>query len=227
MSQNGNKITHAMILAAGLGKRLRPITCKVPKPLLPVRGIPLIDYNLWLFKNAGIKEVVINLHHLGSQIKRYVGSGKKYDLKICYSNEPRILGTGGGVKKVEKFFGRSPFLVINADVLINIDLKKVIAHHFKKGGIATMVVRRLKQGEDYSRLSIGKSGRLKCFGKGAYMFTGVQILDPVIFRFLKKPSCLIKDGYKKLLANGLPVSTYLHKGYWNDIGALERYLSVK
>jgi NDP-sugar pyrophosphorylase family protein len=213
----------AMILAAGFGTRLRPLTDKTPKPLLPVKGRPMIDYSLAHVKKAGIKEVIINLHYLGDQIKKYVGSGRRYGLKIRYTSEPKILGTGGGIKNAERFLKSGPFVVINSDTLIDIDLKKVISHHIKKGGAATMVVRRLKKGENYSKLDIAKNGVLKGFGKGQYMFTGVQILEPVIFKYLKKPSCLIESGYKKLLQAGLPVHAFIHKGYWNDIGTLQRY----
>ncbi len=212
----------AMILAAGLGTRLRPLTLKTPKPLLKVKGRALIDYNLKLLKKAGFKDVLINLHHLGGQIKEHVGSGRKFGLKVSYSNEPKILGTGGGIKKVQKFFKGRPFVVINADTLIQVDLKKLVKYHLAKRAAATMVVRRLKKGEPYARLDIVKSGRLVRFGSGRYMYTGVQVLDPVIFKFLKKPSCLIESGYKKLLANGLPVYAYTYKGYWNDVGTAER-----
>lgn len=214
-------IKRAMILAAGLGTRLRPLTYKTPKPLLPVKGKPLIDYNLKLLAKAGIKDVIINLHHLGGQIKKHVRCGCKYGLKVCYSHERGILGTGGGVKKAEKYLKGSPFIVINSDVLIDIDLKKVIARHFKKRGAALMVVRKLKKG--YTPVDIGGDGRLKGFGRGTYMFTGVQILEPVIFKFLKKPSCLIESGYKKLLKAGISVYTYIYKGCWSDVGQIEIY----
>ncbi len=224
MSRNGNKIQNAMILAAGFGTRLRPLTYHTPKPLLPVRGRPLIEHNLRLLKEAGIKKVVINLHHLGEQIKSFVGNGQRYGLKIHYSNERKILGTGGGIKKAQKFLTGGPFIVINGDVLIDIDLKKVVRSFYKKKCAALMVIRPLKKGESYSRLNIAKNGRLIGFGKGRYMFTGVQIFDPVIFKFLKEPSCLIESGYKKLFADKLPIQTFVHKGYWNDIGTMKSYV---
>ncbi|MBI2092402.1 MAG: nucleotidyltransferase family protein [Deltaproteobacteria bacterium] len=186
MSRNLNNF-RAMILAAGLGTRLRPLTHKTPKPLLPVNGRPMIDFSLARVKKAGITNVIINLHYLGGQIKKYVGSGRRYGLKIRYLHEPKILGTGGGIKNAERFLNGGPFVVINSDTLIDIDLKKVIC--------------------------------------GKYMFCGVQILEPIIFKFLKKPSCLIESGYKKLLRARLPVYTFVHKGYWNDIGTLQRYKS--
>lgn len=212
-----------MILAAGLGTRLRPVTFKTPKPLLPIAGRPLIDHNLEMLKRAGIKEVVINLHHLGGQIKRHVGNGGRYGLKVRYTREPKILGTGGGIKNAERYLKGSPFIVMNGDVLVDIDLKKVIARHFKEGCAATMVVRKMGRGEDYSKLHIAADGTLRGFGRGRHMFTGIQILEPSIFKLLKKPSCLIESGYKKMLARKQPINSYLHKGYWNDIGTFERY----
>lgn len=212
----------AMILAAGLGTRLRPLTYKTPKPLLPVKGKPLIEYALARLKKAGIKDVVINLHHLGGQIKKHIGNGQKFGLNVRYSYERKILGTGGGIKKAEKLLKNGAFLVMNSDTLIDVDLKKLISFHKKTGGAATMVIRKLKRGEAFAKLNITKNGRLKNFGSGGFMFCGVQVLEPVIFKFLKKPSCLIKDGYKKLLAKNLPVHTYLYKGYFNDVGTLER-----
>lgn len=226
MSQSGNKIDQAMILAAGLGTRLRPLTHLIPKPLLKVGGVALIDHNLKILKKAGIKKVVINLHHLGHLIKKHVGTGKKYGLKVVYTNETKILGTGGGIKNAERYLKGRPFVVINGDVLADIDLKKVITHHFRLGGFATMVVRKLKKGEGYAKLNISPDGQLLGFGKGKYMFTGIQIFEPIIFNFLKKPSCLIELGYKKLISNELPVFTCTHKGYWNDIGTTDRYVSA-
>lgn len=216
-----------MILAAGLGTRLRPLTYLIPKPLLPVNGAPMIDWGLKLLERAGIREVVINLHHLPDKIRGHVGNGKKFGLKVNCSYEPKILGTGGGIKKVERFFRREPFIVMNSDTIIKIGLRRLIRYHFKKGGVATLVVREARRGEPYSRLDITKDGRLKAFGRGRYMFTGIQILTPEIFNVLPRgrPACLIKDGYRKLLAKGLPIYTYLHTGPWQEIGTLAQYKS--
>ena len=110
-----------MILAAGLGTRLRPLTDRIPKPLLPVAGRPMIDYTLAWVAAAGIRQVMINLHHMGDRIRQTVGR-ERFGLEISYSEEPVILGTGGGLKRVERFFTDSPFLVVNADVLTAVDL---------------------------------------------------------------------------------------------------------
>ena len=112
----------AMILAAGLGTRLRPLTDTTPKPLLPVAGTPLIVWNLLLLKRHGFQDVIINLHHLGSMIEQALGDGSRYGLRIVYSYEPVILGTGGGLKQAEPHFSGEPVLVLNGDTLVEIDL---------------------------------------------------------------------------------------------------------
>jgi len=99
-----------MILAAGLGTRLRPLTNTVPKPLLPVLGNPLIVWNLLLLKRYGFRDVVINLHHLAPMIEQALGNGSQFGLRIIYSHEPMILGTGGGIKQAEPYFSGEPDL---------------------------------------------------------------------------------------------------------------------
>src|SRR5262245_7059025 len=107
----------AMILAAGLGTRLRPLTHSTPKALLLVNGRPLIYYSLKLLEKHGIREAVINLHYLGDLIQKELGDGSKFGLRIHYSWEPQILGTGGGIKKASTFLEQESFLVVNSDVL--------------------------------------------------------------------------------------------------------------
>src|SRR2546426_11136495 len=99
----------AMILAAGLGPRLRPLSNSVPKPLLPVAGRPLIVWNLLLLRRYGITEVIINLHHLGDLIEKELGDGSRFGMRLAYSRESVILGTGGGIKQGEGLFGGGPF----------------------------------------------------------------------------------------------------------------------
>jgi len=222
MKPHSDTIKKAMLLAAGFGVRLKPLTDSIPKPLIPISGKSVIEYNIELLKNAGVNEIVINLHHLGKSIKEYIGSGRKFGVKVTYSEEPKILGTGGGIKKAAKYFKDGPFFVVNSDVLINLDLNKISAYHFKKSGAATMVVRKMAVGENYAKLDIVPGGKLRGFGNGRYMFTGVQVLDPIIFKYLKTPSCLIESGYKQLLSHKLAVYAYIHHGYWNDIGTPER-----
>ena len=118
-----------MILAAGLGTRLRPLTNTIPKPLLPIAGTPLIVWNLLLLKRHGFHDVVINLHHLGPMIEQVVGNGSRYGLRIIYSREPAILGTGGGLKQAEPHFSGESVLVLNGDTLVELDLGALCTFH--------------------------------------------------------------------------------------------------
>ncbi len=113
----------AMILAAGRGERMRPLTDHTPKPLLPVAGKPLIEYHLERLKAAGYEEIVINLHHLGEQIRAQLGDGGRFDLSIRYAIEsPLLLETGGGIHQALPLLGDGPFLVINGDIWTECDL---------------------------------------------------------------------------------------------------------
>ena len=116
-----------MILAAGFGTRLRPLTEAVPKPLLRVAGRPIIEYPLLLLRAAGIRDVVINLHHLGDQIRKRLGDGSAYGLRIVYSTEEEILDTGGGIKKAEALLSDGSFVVINSDTIMDAPLEELIA----------------------------------------------------------------------------------------------------
>lgn len=221
----------AMLLAAGLGTRLRPLTNHTPKPLLPVNGLPIIIYTLALLKKYKIKDVVINLHHLGNQIRTLLGSGRKFGFNIKYSFEPKILGTGGGIKRAEKFLKGSPFLVFNADIIADINLKKLISFHKKKKSIATLVVRQNHSGK-FGSLYVDRNSNIISILKKPEntrltrqtFFTGIHVLDKKFLRWQKprKKSCIIRNGYIPLLNQGKTIGAFIQKGYWNDLGTLSR-----
>jgi len=219
-----------MLLAAGLGTRLRPLTLKVPKPLLPLDGITLIDHQLFYLAKHGITHVVINLHHLGDMIRNHIGSGSRYNLKVHFSDEPAILGTGGGVKKVGNFFDKKPFFVLNSDTLIELNLEKVADNHLLSKRAATMVLKRIDDGDIFTPVSINDMGFVDGFGSGNHLFTGLQILGPEMLDILPpegEPACLVRDGYKRLLEKDIEISAFIHDGYWNDLGTIERYEQAK
>lgn len=219
------RITKAMLLAAGLGTRLRPLTEHVPKPMLPLRGRPLIDYALEHLARTGVTEVVINLHHLAEQIESHVADGARYGLHVHYSFEPDILGTGGGIKKCEAFFRDGPFLIMNADTLIDLDLTTLMAHHFSQAGKGTLVVRPLQVDDTYNPLTVSVDGWLTRFGEGDLFYAGVQVATQTLLDVLPSdgPSCLIRDGIEPLLAQGTKFATFPHAGQWNDVGTPKRY----
>ncbi|MBI2083164.1 MAG: nucleotidyltransferase family protein [Deltaproteobacteria bacterium] len=223
-----------MILSAGLGTRLRPLTLSTPKALLVVAQSPMILYSLKLLKASGLNEVVINLYHLGELVEKELGNGSQFGMKIRYSWEKEILGTGGGIKKAAEFFRGEPLIVINSDVLIDLPLKKVIQHHQRKKGIATMVVRTRDENSEFSPLEIGRGGRILSIGTAkseegsgtkTMMYTGVQVIEPKLLAYLpdRGPSCIVRQGYLPALAAGEKVYSYPYEGYWNDLGTMDRY----
>ncbi|MBI3019153.1 MAG: nucleotidyltransferase family protein [Deltaproteobacteria bacterium] len=227
--------TRAMILAAGLGTRMRPLTYHIPKPLIPVLGKPLIRHVLEVLKKAGIREVIVNLHHLPLSLKKYLRSQK--DFKISFSSEPKILGTGGGILKAKPFFQNKRFVVINSDILTDVDLKKVLAFHIQKKSLATMVVRQMKPHETYEAVGINQEGKIVKFQtKDIHppilktMFTGIHIFESEIFQYFpknRKIFCINTDVYSKLVQKNKNVYGYLHKGKWVDMGSLEHYLTYQ
>ena len=132
----------AMILAAGEGTRLRPITDKIPKAMVEVGGRPLIDYALETVRRAGLGEVVINLHYLGSMIRDYIGDGSRYGLRVRFSEEDPLLDSGGGIVHAREFLGDRTFVTLNADTIIAADLKKIVESHRASRATATMVLRK-------------------------------------------------------------------------------------
>lgn len=219
------KIDQAILLSAGLGIRLRPLTLATPKPLLPLNGCLLIDHQLRYLAKSGIKEVAINLHHLGEKIEAHAKDGSRYGLRIIYSREPDILGTGGGIKKAAGLLRSGPLLALNADALQDTDMRALTEHHFKAGAIATMAV-KTADGEDYNTVEINDEGMITGFGEGRHYYTGMQILEPEMIGTLPPAgnvSCLIKDGYMKLIGARRPIASFLHTGYFNDLGTPKRY----
>jgi mannose-1-phosphate guanylyltransferase len=230
----------AMILAAGLGTRLQPLTDSIPKPLLPVGGVPLIVWNLLLLRAGGIREVIINLHYLGSMIEETLGDGSRWDMRITYSHEAELLGTGGGLKSAEWFFDGQPFFVMNSDTLIDLDLQAFLNFHDLQGGVATLVLRDDPQAAQWGAVETDAQDRiLRINGQGieergaqrvvtSRMFAGVHILHPSILDDAPtaKPFSII-DSYTRALADGSRMLGFVYAGYWSDIGTVERYTQAE
>jgi NDP-sugar pyrophosphorylase family protein len=226
----------AMILAAGLGTRLRPLTNTIPKPLLPVGGTPLIVWNLFLLRRSGIREVVINLHHLGPQIEKELGDGRTWDMRISYSRESILLGTGGGLKQAEAFFHGEPFLILNGDTLFELDLGNLIGFHEQENPLATMVVREDPDVERWGAVELdGEQRIVRINGRGTTnesrnrrMFAGVHIVHPRLLRTVPRGrESSIIDAYVHEIQSGERVLSYPLAGYWSDVGTPARYAAAQ
>jgi len=230
----------AMVLAAGLGTRLRPLTNSLPKPLLSLGSYSLLVWNLLLLRKHCITDIMINLHYLGEQIQAIIGDGSQWGLHVSYSVEPVLLGTGGGLKQVEPFFEGEPFLVVNGDTIFDLDLSAMIAHHRQADAIATMVLRDDPDVEQWGVIKTDPQDRvLTITGRGRSvsaaseamiqrMFAGIHVIDPVLLRHIPQgvPSSII-DAYVLWLERGAMVSSYLLTGYWSDVGTPERYAQIQ
>ena len=221
----------AMILAAGLGTRMRPLTLLRAKPALPVLNRPLIHWTLERLARAGVDEVFINLHYLGGSIRRAVGDGSKFGMRVRYSREPVILGTGGGPRKLRRHFGDAPVLLVNGDVLFGFDLRAFLAAHRRSGAVASLALVPNPDPRLYSAVVLRRDGRIAALAglprpvRGRpWLFTGVQVLDPQLLdRLPPGLSDTVRHLYAPLVGEGVPVMGWTTDGAWFDFGAPRSY----
>jgi len=227
----------AMILAAGFGKRLQPLTLKRAKAAIPVMNVPLIVHTLLFLKRNGINDAVINLHYMPDSIKELVGDGSRFDMHIAYSYETQIMGTAGGLKKAQEFLRNSTFVMINSDTLIEFNLQDAIRYHKKNNAVATMVLTDFNEKNDYGPVEVDDKNRIKnilgkisCQSKPLEkkIFVGVHIFEADIFSFIPSDKFyeINAQVYPELIQKEKKVFGYPLKGYWNDVGTLRRYLEV-
>lgn len=222
-----------MILVAGEGRRLAPLTDDWPKPLFPIGDRPVVSYLFELLKYYGIKDVVLNLHHLGEQIEKVLGDGSRYLVRISYSREEDLLGTGGGIRKASRLWGDEDILVINGDNLLELNLGKLNLFHQASGGTATMVLKPMGSNQDYTPIYLNKGSYIDAIGGKTgslpgYAFIGTQILSAGFIKHLpsKGPACLVRDGYQKLLhsrKNSDKLGGFVTTGYWREISTMQGY----
>jgi NDP-sugar pyrophosphorylase family protein len=222
-------MTRAMILAAGFGIRLGPLSDERPKPLLPVCDIPLIRYAVALLAGHGITDIVVNLHHRGQQIADDLKDGARLGVKISYSREDTLLGTGGGIRRALELLGDEPFIVMNGKIIVDLDLGDLLARHQASGAPATMVLRADPDAATWGAIDAPEDGgRIRSIlGKGAFMFTGVHVLDPALVARLPDDGVdrsIIKEGYLRWLAEDVPINAYVAGGYFMEHSTPERYL---
>jgi len=223
-----NEIKRGMILAAGLGTRLHPITQVIPKPLVPVLNVPNILHSLFLLKRAGITEVILNLHHLPDQLEKFLGDGSRWGMKIVYSHEKTLLGTGGGVKKAEYFFQGQPFVLVNCDFVCDFDLKPLIHQHLEKHGLGTMVLfEDATRQALYSKVGVNGEGNLCSLPKKRTsaptrqgIFSGIHFLDCEAFQHLEIKPSGINDILYPLWMEKAPKRIHgeFAQGTWLDTG---------
>ncbi len=220
-----------MILAAGLGTRLRPLTLERPKALVEVAGRPLIAYDLLLLRRHGIEEVIINSHHHGDALRDTLGDGSEYGLHIVYSAEDPLLDTGGAIKNVEGLLGDDDFVIVNGDTIIDLPLDALIAAHRARRAAATLVLRHDPEQARYGIVEIDADDRIRRFlGRppdvavplAAYMFAGVHVVSPRIFHYMPEVRVfsVTRETYPAMLAADEPLYGFPFAGFWRVIDTI-------
>jgi mannose-1-phosphate guanylyltransferase len=240
----------ALVLAAGKGERLRPLTETTPKPMLELGGRPLIHYPLMMLKRAGITQVAINVHHLAGSIETGLGLGRALGLEITYAPETILLGTGGPLIGLRAFFGSEPFVVANADTVMDLDLSAMIEFHRARGSMATFASHRPANLSAYSHLEIDADGRLRrvrlltggpaggfedfppqppAAAVEPYMFCGLYICEPKVYELMPPapPFSSMKGLFAPMVARAMPLFGYVHRGLFRTVDDLATYENLK
>ncbi len=221
-----------MLLCAGLGTRLGALSNEVPKPLLPVCGFPIVRYGIANLVAHGIKDLVINTHHLGAEFAEALGDGTDFGARIQYCHELDILGTGGGLRNALPLLdpdgNDEPFVSLNGKLIFDLDIGAVLRAFADAGDVSgIMVVRRVADAERWGAVDVDGSGLVRnILGAGEYMFCGVHVTRPsFIARLPEGESCSIRQGYLPWIRRGEKVAAYVHKkGYFSEHSTPKRYL---
>ena len=213
----------AMILAAGRGERLRPLTDTIPKPLLDVGGKLLIEHHLEGLAVAGFREVVINLSHLGDQIRDTLGNGSTWGLNIHYSPEPEgALGTGGGIKQALSLLGESPFAIINGDVFTSYPLARLRAIKCNHAHLVLVPNPAHNPRGDFEL----HGGYVNALGETCHTFSGISVYHPRFFETASAGNFSVVPMLQAAMALQ-QVTGEFYKGVWHDIGTLERLETLR
>jgi len=232
----------AMILAAGLGTRLRPVTYAMPKPMVPVLNRPVMEHIARLLARHGFTETIANLHWFPEVIEGHFGDGSEFGLQLSYSRERQLLGTAGGVRNAADFLGDS-FLVISGDALTDIDLAAMREFHDSHGGVATLATKRVRDTSQFGVVITGPDARIQGFQEkpetsealSDLANCGVYMFRAEIFDFFPAPGTSraagpddpegfadwAMDVFPALLEGDVPFYSHEAEAYWNDIGNLE------
>ena len=226
----------AMVISAGIGERLRPLTYYTPKPMVPVLNKPVLEYTLENLAKHHIREVVINLGPQSCAIQNYFGSGSSLNTKIHYSKERNLLGTAGGVKKVESIIQKDSdpdFLVASGDNFSDINFTEAIAFHKKKKALITIALKDVESRFEYGIPICDSSGRIQKFIEkpswgdifGKQVNTGIYLFNKKIFETIpeKHPYDFGKQLFPRLLKLKKPIFGYKMNAFWTDIGNIKEY----
>src|SRR5215218_8364895 len=223
----------AMVLAAGKGTRLFPLTGEVPKPLAPVANVPIIEHIFELLAAHGVGEAYVNVHYLAEALLEAYGEEARINgVNVRLSREERLLGTAGGVKRLAKHFDET-FVVVSGDALTDIDLRDLIAFHKEKGALATMALKRVRDTSGFGVVEVDEEGNVVGFQEkpdpreaiSTLANTGIYVFEPRALEYIPEDTFFdfAKDVFPKFLESGERFVGYQGDFYWSDIGTLEAY----
>lgn len=235
-----------MILAAGFGTRLFPLTIDRTKPAIPFLGKPLVGYVAEYVAKFGFRDVIVNLHHQPDSVIDALGDGSNYGVNITYTIEdPKILGTAGALDNAREHLGDGTFLVVNGKIITDIDIEAALKTHKKTGALATMILKPNTKLEKFTIVDV-EDGSVKGFGDFAHpltenelreytpemptpwMFTGIHIFEPEVFDYIPKGvySDIVPAFYRPAIAQGRKISAHITDGSWYELSTIPRYLDI-
>ena len=223
----------AMIMAAGLGTRLYPLTGFTAKPMVPILNRPVMEHMISLLRHHGACEIAANLHYYPETIRTYFGDGSAFRVQLHYNHEETLLGTAGGVGAFRDLFSDGTFVVVSGDGLTDIDLTAFVAAHRRSGGIATIAVKEVDDPSLYGVVVANEDGRITGFQEKPPVSEalskscncGIYAFEPAIFEYVPRDvfTDWAKDVFPALLAEDVPFHRWEMNGYWNDVGNIEQY----
>jgi len=222
------RITQAIILAGGRGVNMRPLTYEVPKPLIPVAGKPLIEYTIEMLREAGVREIILAVGHLGDKLKEAVGNGSKYGVTISYSEESKPLGTAGALRKASVFFQDKPFIVVNGDVLTELKISELSAFHQEDTYSATMALSTEPNTKGYGVALLRGEKIVKFLKQDKKQTTqlinaGVYVMNADVLKYIPKTGASdLEDVFEKLAVEG-KLAGFPFDGKWFEVSTPENY----
>ena len=220
----------AIIMAGGEGTRLRPLTCKIPKPMVPVMDVPTLEHMINLLKKHRIIDIAMTLQYLPNKIIDYFGDGSRFGVNIAYYTEDVPLGTAGSVKNTKDFIDDT-FIVLSGDALTDIDLSAAVGYHKSKNAVCTLVLKTVETPLEYGVVITDDDGKINRFIEkpgwsevfSDKVNTGIYIIEPMAIEFVKQGTFFdfSKDLFPKLMESGMQLYGYEADGYWCDVGDIE------
>jgi len=225
----------ALFLVGGMGTRLRPLTNKIPKPMVPIMGKPLLERSILNLKDIGIDEVVLSTCYRAQYIQRHFGDGERFGMKIHHVKEDIPLGTGGAIKNAEEYFDDT-FLIFNSDILSDIDLRELIKYHREKAADVTIAVTQVDNPSMYGVIEYDENDYAISFKEkpqpheitSNFINAGVYVFEPKVLEEIPagRAVSVEREVFPQLLEKGYKIAVYKGCSYWIDIGTPEKYLQA-